>query len=66
MGELTRGAAMPEPVKCACLRCHCTVTPGKAVVREGKVYCCETCAYDCTEQTCVCVHDRCEHEGPKR
>jgi len=36
------------------------VKPGTGVVREGKVYCSQTCAYDCTEQTCVCVHAGCE------
>jgi hypothetical protein len=50
---------MPEPVKCACASCFCMVPPGKGVVREGKVYCSETCAYECTEKTCVCIHDRC-------
>jgi hypothetical protein len=29
------------------------------VVRDGRTYCSQTCAYDCTETTCVCVHDRC-------
>ena len=47
-------------IKCACPRCFCPVQAGKGVVRDGKVYCSETCAYECTEQTCVCVHDRCE------
>ena len=43
-----------------------SVTPGKAVERAGKVYCSNACAYDCTETTCVCVHDRCEdHEHEK-
>jgi len=46
--------------KCACERCHCQVGPPGGVQRDGKLYCSETCAYDCTEQTCVCVHDRCE------
>ena len=51
---------VPETVvKCACERCQCPVNPGKGVVREGKVYCSETCAYDCTDQTCVCVHETC-------
>jgi hypothetical protein len=36
------------------------VAPGKGVVRDGKVYCSPACAYDCTETTCVCVHDKCE------
>ena len=48
-----------EPVKCACESCRCMVQPGKGVVRDGKIYCSRTCAYDCTEKTCVCVHDKC-------
>ena len=52
--------------KCACPSCQCPVTPGEAVERGGKVYCSNACAYDCTETTCVCVHDRCEdHEHKK-
>jgi len=51
---------MAEPVKCACPRCQCLVKPGTGVVRDGKLYCSQTCAYDCTEQTCVCVHAGCE------
>lgn len=53
---------MPETTakpKCACATCHCPIEPGKAVVRDGTSYCSATCAYDCTEQTCVCVHDHC-------
>ena len=46
--------------KCACESCHCTVQPGKGVVRDGKVYCSATCAYDCTRTTCVCVHSGCK------
>jgi hypothetical protein len=48
--------------KCACPRCFCPVQSGKGVVRDGKVYCSEICAYECTEQTCVCVHDRCDQK----
>ncbi len=53
---------MPEAVKvkCACECCRCMVEPDKGVVRDGKVYCSATCAYDCTKTTCVCVHDKCE------
>jgi len=50
---------MSEPVKCACASCRCIVQPGKGVVRDGKLYCSATCAYDCTATTCVCVHDNC-------
>ena len=46
--------------KCACESCHCLVQPGKGVVRDGKVYCSATCAYDCTRTTCVCVHAGCK------
>ena len=33
---------------------------GEGVQRGGVVYCSEACAYECTPQTCVCIHDRCE------
>ena len=49
-------------VKCACERCFCSVPPGQGVVRDGKRYCSETCAYECTVTTCVCVHDRCDEK----
>ena len=52
--------ATAEPVKCACPSCHCMVPPDRGVQHEGKMYCSKACAYDCTETTCVCVHDRCE------
>ena len=52
-------AAPPVAVKCACESCHCTVTPGKGVARDGKLFCSATCAYDCTATTCVCVHQGC-------
>jgi hypothetical protein len=51
---------MNQTVKCACPRCHCRVEKGKGYVRDGRTYCSQTCAYDCTETTCLCVHDRCE------
>ena len=51
---------MDEPVKCACKSCQCKVLPDKGVVREGRIYCSAACAYECTEITCVCVHDKCE------
>ncbi len=52
-------ASSDATVKCACLTCNCKVPPGKGVIRDGKTYCSQTCAYDCTQTTCVCVHDRC-------
>ena len=60
---------MTEPIKCACESCHCMVQPGKGgpdkkpwgpVIRDGKVYCSNTCAYDCTKTTCLCVHKGCK------
>jgi hypothetical protein len=48
--------------KCACETCHCLVQPGKGVVRDGRVYCSATCAYDCTKTTCLCVHGGCAGE----
>lgn len=53
---------MAEVVKCACRSCHCTVDKQKAVLRHGKCYCSKACAYECTETTCVCVHDRCDEK----
>jgi hypothetical protein len=47
-------------VKCACISCHCAVDPAHGVTRDGKVFCSQTCAYDCTETTCVCVHEKCD------
>lgn len=55
-------AATAEKVKCACESCQCQVEVAKGVVRDGKVYCSNACAYECTETTCVCVHDRCEDD----
>jgi Prokaryotic metallothionein len=59
--------AIPQPataqaVKCACPSCHCMIKPGEGVMHDGKLYCSRTCAYDCTETTCVCVHDRCDEK----
>ena len=48
-----------QPVICACPSCRCPVKPGQEVVRDSKVYCSEICAYECTEQTCLCVHEHC-------
>lgn len=57
---------MPEQLKCACKSCHCPIRPDKGVRRDGKVFCSEACAYECTEQTCVCVHDRCGDDDARR
>ncbi len=53
---------MEETEKCACKTCYCTVKKGKAVIRNGKAYCSATCANECTQTTCVCVHDSCDHK----
>ena len=52
-------------VKCACPTCQCRVAASKAVVRDGKLFCSPACAYECTDTTCLCVHDRCD-EKPLR
>ena len=59
---MNQPATIPANVECACETCHCKVEPGKGVVREGKVYCSDVCAYECTATTCLCVHDRCEEK----
>ncbi len=56
---------MAELVKCACENCYCTVPADKGVVRDGKTYCSEACAYECTETTCICVHNGCENKKAK-
>jgi len=48
------------PEKCACPTCNCIADPQKSVTRDGKIYCSQACAYDCTATTCVCIHDRCD------
>jgi hypothetical protein len=57
---------MPDSVKCACPRCQCQVDPAKAYLRDGKLYCSRTCAYDCTPTTCLCVHDRCDEPAKRQ
>jgi len=53
---------MNQPVQCACPTCNCVVDREKGVLRDGKLYCSNVCAYECTEKTCVCVHESCEHD----
>ena len=43
-----------EMSKCACPTCQCPVPAGKGIVRNGKVYCSQTCAYDCTDGCMNC------------
>lgn len=40
--------------KCATKVCKCAVG-SKPYEYEGKLYCCETCAKECTVDKCVCV-----------
>lgn len=55
---------MDEKTKCACPSCHCTVKPDAGVVQNGKLYCSATCARECTQTTCLCIHDQCDdHAG---
>jgi hypothetical protein len=53
-------ATAEATVKCACISCHCAVDAAHAVARDGKLFCSQTCAYDCSETTCVCVHEKCD------
>ena len=61
---MSGSVADPPPVfvKCACSSCQCRIDPAKGIERDGKLYCSRACAYDCTETTCVCVHERCDAE----
>ena len=60
--DVMQTTASEMTVKCACASCECRVARGKGVEREGKIYCSEACAFECTETTCVCVHERCGGE----
>jgi hypothetical protein len=61
--DTASSGSVTSAVKCACESCHCLVPPGKGVMREGKLYCSSTCAYDCTKTTCLCVHNGCAGTG---
>lgn len=41
-------------MKCARPSCPYDVEEGKGHEASGKVYCCEKCALECTDQQCVC------------
>nr|WP_081464527.1 metallothionein [Sporosarcina newyorkensis] len=45
--------------KCARPNCNCLVGNNKVEV-DGKVYCCEICAKNCTDETCNCQSCDCE------
>lgn len=57
---------MFQAEKCSCNCCQCPVAPGQAVVVGGRIFCSETCAYECTETTCLCIHDDCEPEDQRQ
>ncbi|MBT2800973.1 metallothionein [Halomonas sp. ISL-56] len=42
--------------KCACPKCKCTVD-SKAVEKDGKLYCCESCANGHADGSSDCGHD---------
>ena len=46
-----------EMVKCACQDCVCVIPVAKAVSRDGKAYCCDSCADGYTD------HAGCDHAG---
>ena len=60
MGPEVTAMVQQQMIKCDCETCHCMVPAGKGVVRDGKIYCSATCAYDCTATTCLCVHAGCK------
>lgn len=41
-------------VKCACDPCGCEVDDSNAVKKDGKLYCSDKCANECTTDKCVC------------
>jgi hypothetical protein len=49
-----------EMVKCACQDCVCVVSLAKAVMHEGRAFCCEECAAvhpdysGCNHAGCTC------------
>jgi hypothetical protein len=57
---------MSDLIQCACPSCHCQFSREKAVVCNGKLYCSKACAYECTETTCLCIHERCDDEQHPR
>ena len=47
-------------MQCARKNCSCVLTPGKTYEYDGKEYCCEKCAKECTDERCVCTPCECE------
>ncbi len=45
--------------KCARPNCNCLVGENKVEV-EGKVYCSQECANNCTDEKCVCQSCSCD------
>ena len=42
-------------MNCARSTCSCRAEPGRQFELDGKIYCCEKCARECTDEQCVCV-----------
>jgi len=51
-----------EMVKCACQDCVCVIPVAKAVSRDGKACCCDSCADGHTDQA-GCDHAGCACHG---
>ncbi|UCH83253.1 MAG: metallothionein [Candidatus Latescibacterota bacterium] len=50
-------------MKCDCKSCNCEISADNRYDYEGKVYCSEQCAKECTDETCVCTPCDCsKHE----
>lgn len=47
-------------MKCARKNCTCVVDPSRAIELDGRTYCSETCAKECTDERCVCQPCGCE------
>ncbi len=41
-------------IACECNACTCEVEESKAVKKDGKLYCSDKCANECTTDKCVC------------
>jgi len=46
-------------MKCECKQCKCEIDDQKKVEHNGKMYCCEMCAKQCTDEKCVCDQGDC-------
>ncbi len=46
-------------MKCARENCDCLNNESSKYDLNGKVYCCEKCAIECTDENCVCTPEDC-------